>query len=145
MKHLYFILLTVFLSTSVPAVAGNTVNSKQIAGSWKITDVKTSKIPAGAKVTGCYLCDLYEHDAKLVFTESGTVAYEGNRNPTTVYYKINNDELIFYTNNNNAPAQNWAKAVGDENSVSFKISYSDNKLVLVKTSGQETETYTLTK
>ena len=138
MKRIYFLIFVALLSIS-HAFAGNKLTNKDLAGTWKITDVKisnTGNSENSVTVENCYFSDLYRAKLGLVFTESGQVDYNNYGNPTPGRYELKENLIYFFS----APADGESIE-----RVEFAIKADEQTLTLTKISPAFTETYTFTK
>jgi hypothetical protein len=138
MTHIRLLILIISLSFFSFAKAGENITAKDLAGNWKMTDVKITNHGAANPVTkdNCYLCDLYKAKLGLVFTLDGKVNYTNYGNSNSVRYTINGNVLSMFSEETN-------QAQGKRED--FILSLSDNVLTLTRIYPEFTETYTLTK
>ncbi len=131
-----YILLLLFSATIIFGDAAN-LNSSQLIGSWKMTDVKITKrgktATAKAK-TDCDLCDLYIDKLGLTFSADGKVNYSNFGNSGDVNFEINGNVVSLYTLVN-----------GVRNAFDFSAVLKNETLTLTHISPESVETYTLTK
>lgn len=131
-----YTLLLLFSVTIIFADAGN-LSSTQLTGTWKMTDVKITKLgkTATAKTkTDCELCDLYIDKIGLTFGADGKVNYSNFGNPTEVKFELNGNIVSLYTMVN-----------GVRNALDFSAVLTNETLTLSHISPQSVETYILTK
>lgn len=148
MKYLYFLL---FASLINPVIAGNNITANQLAGNWKMTDVKVTsqgKTTTPKTKNDCYLCDIYLSQSGLVFTDDGRVNYSGYGNPNDVRFEVNGNVISFYTimdTSIETPGGSELKQKNARTSVEFNILVNNNVFTLTRVSPEVVETYTLIK
>lgn len=145
---------TLFISALVLSgalQAAQNITSAELVGSWKISDVKianTAKAEFPVSKENCYLCDLYNHNQKLVFAADGKVAYMHDANPYKVTYSLNGNILMLSSTQQaevQLPEMNSPQRQEVVVSTQFEVSISNGVLTLIKRSNEHTETYFLTK
>lgn len=133
MKYFFFFL---FSATLIYAEAGN-LNSTQLTGTWKMTDVritKHGKTSIAIAKTDCDLCDLYIDRLGLSFGADGMVSYSNMGSSNEVKFEINGNIVSLYTHVN-----------GVRNALDFRAVLKNETLTLSHISPESVETYTLTK
>ena len=139
MNKLYVLVFATLLFIASDALAAGSLTNKDLAGTWKIADVKITSSLTGEKsgnVESCYFYDLYKAKLGLVFTADGKIDYSNYGNPVQGRYEIAENLIYFFT-----------EQAGNEKSekVEFTISLNGQALTLSKVSPSITETYTFTK
>jgi hypothetical protein len=139
MNKLHVLVIATLLFISSDALAAGSLTNKDLAGTWKIADVKITSSLTGeksGKIENCYFYDLYKAKLGLVFTADGKIDYSNYGNPVQGRYEIAENLIYFFTDQ-----------AGNEKSekVEFTISLNGQALTLSKVSPSITETYTFTK
>lgn len=150
MNRIQLLLAVIALSVSSVLKAGENITNKELAGNWKMTDVRIINSGSAEAVTkdNCYLCDLYKAELGLVFTTDGKVDYSNYGNPNSVQYSVNGNVLSVFSETDaeiHTPETTEAQNKKVRTSVEFNVSLSNNVLTLTRVSPDFTEVYTLTK
>ncbi|MBK7148307.1 MAG: hypothetical protein IPH78_05665 [Bacteroidetes bacterium] len=127
--------LLIFFSVHLSAQTGD------ISGVWKIEKVDIASITTAksSQAPKCYFQDLYDNKVGIEFKNNGTVNYANYGNEASVYYSLNNGQLLLSASKSEL---NNPKSTANEQ---FSISLAENRMTLIKAYATHTETYTLTK
>ena len=139
MNKLYILVFATLLFITSNALAAGPLTNKDLAGTWKIAEVKITSSLTGEKsvnIEDCYFYDLYKAKLGLVFTADGKIDYSNYGNPVQGRYEIAENLIYFFM-----------EQTGNEKSekVEFTISLNGQALTLSKVSPSITETFTFTK